>query len=231
MRSGGSSSGGPGGSSSNNDGYAEYNFRRRDQNGDGLLNYDEMSDTLQAERDRWDANKDGFIDLNEYKGYSQARMAQREAERANSDSPWGRPGDLPWLPPAPIEEDKKPVVYKVGNLPKELPAWFKQYDTDPDAQIGLYEWKSSGRALEEFFKMDRNGDGFLTVEETLFHQTNAKKDSGADSRTAATGPRGGPPGGGPPGPPGGSFGGSRSGGPGSSSGNSSGSRGPWGSRR
>src|SRR5437762_917256 len=37
---------------------AERFFRRYDQNGDGLLNYDEMPDGLKQERDRWDTNRD-----------------------------------------------------------------------------------------------------------------------------------------------------------------------------
>ena len=54
-------------------------------------------------------------------------------------------------------------------MPKELPAWFTQLDTDGDAQIGLYEWKDEGRSLEEFAQIDRNNDGFLTVQEVMRH--------------------------------------------------------------
>ena len=36
------------------DRWAESTFRRMDTNGDGLLNYDEMSESLRAERDKWD---------------------------------------------------------------------------------------------------------------------------------------------------------------------------------
>jgi Ca2+-binding EF-hand superfamily protein len=156
--------------------WAEGTFRRYDANGDGLLNYDEMPDTLRAERDHWDKNKDGFIDLNEYKEYFKARMAQRMAERGSSGfnpltpPEWGLPNG-----PPPIEDDdRKPVVYRAGKLPKELPAWFAQLDTDNDGQIGLYEWKESGRSLDEFQEMDRNNDGFLTVEEVLRYEGQKK---------------------------------------------------------
>jgi hypothetical protein len=60
-------------------------------------------------------------------------------------------------------------VYRPGSLPAGLPDWFVQLDTDRDAQIGLYEWRKSGRPLEEFQAMDRNNDGFLTVEEVLWY--------------------------------------------------------------
>jgi Ca2+-binding EF-hand superfamily protein len=137
-------------------------FRRQDQNGDGLVNYDEMPEPLRAERDKWDANRDGFIDLNEYRVYLQGRMRQLAGE---GGADFGRPGIGP--DGLPIEEERKPVVYRFGKLPPELPAWFAEFDTDKDAQIGLYEWRQSGRPLQEFRAMDRNDDGFLTAEEVL----------------------------------------------------------------
>ncbi len=209
------------------DQYAESSFRRHDLNGDGLLNYDEMSQTLRAERETWDTNRDGFIDLNEYKAYYRARMAQRSSERGGSfgQAPppeWGLPSGIVTPPPS-EEEESRPTVYRAGKLPKELPAWFKQLDTDEDGQIGLYEWKSSGRSLEEFEAIDRNNDGFLTVEEVLHYEAKNK------DRLAKA-----PPGSSSGGPPRmGSFGGPPSGfgGPGGSSdGRGSGFRGSRGSR-
>jgi hypothetical protein len=67
----------------------------------------------------------------------------------------------------PEEEEKKPTFHRVGKLPKGLPDWFVRLDTDHDGQVGLYEWKEAGRSLDEFRKLDRNGDGFITVEEAL----------------------------------------------------------------
>src|SRR5262249_61034449 len=43
---------------------AEWDFRRRDLNQDGVLNSDEMPEGLRDERAKWDANGDGFIDIN-----------------------------------------------------------------------------------------------------------------------------------------------------------------------
>src|SRR5207245_2768780 len=48
---------GPGNGGNGPDQWAENMFRRLDANGDGLLNYDEMTDALRAERDKWDTNK------------------------------------------------------------------------------------------------------------------------------------------------------------------------------
>jgi Ca2+-binding EF-hand superfamily protein len=204
----------------------EVMFRRYDKNGDGVLNYDEMPDNLKAEKDKWDTNKDGLIDLKEFKEYMKGRMDQIRAEMgagnqggANAGSA-GASGQLP-LVPIPIEEEApKRTVYRAGNLPKELPAWFAQYDTDGDGQIGLYEWKKTGRELSEFQKMDRNGDGFLTVEEVLAYQ--ASQNKGKTGTVVAGGPSpgngpggnfGGPQGGGFGGPPGGPGGQRWNGGP------------------
>ena len=172
-----------------------------------------MPEDLRAERDKWDADHNGLIDLNEYKTYFQARMQQRMAERGAAGF-GGDPGLLPPAEAAPVEEeDRKPVVYHTGKLPKELPAWFEQLDTDKDAQIGLYEWKASGRSLKEFQEMDRNNDGFLTVEEVLAYEANKKKGGSSGTAIASAGPPGGaptaptgfaagPPGGAPPAPTG-----------------------------
>lgn len=151
--------GGPGGRADPS-AWADNMFRRLDQNGDGLLNYDEMPEALRIEREKWDTNRDGFIDLTEYKAYFQARIQQMQQER-------GGMGFIPSGPTQDEEEEKKPVVYRSGKLPKELPSWFAELDEDEDAQIGVYEWRKSGRSLAEFAKMDRNGDGFLTVDEVL----------------------------------------------------------------
>jgi Ca2+-binding EF-hand superfamily protein len=197
-------------------GWAESSFQRLDQNGDGLLNYDEMPESLRVEREKWDTNKDGFIDLNEYKAYIQARVQQMRQERG-----MGGMGMDAFLPPGSStddEEEKKPVVYRVGSLPKGLPAWFTELDEDEDAQIGVYEWKRSGRSMAEFNKIDRNGDGFLTVDEVLRYvgqPVDGNGDSGGSPGTRGSF-AGGPPSfggnGGPGGPP--RFGGWGGGGPG-----------------
>jgi hypothetical protein len=153
--------------------WADNAFRRLDQNGDGVLNNDEMPEELRAERDKWDTDKNGLIDLNEFKAYFQARMQQWQQDR-NAGNNGPPPLFVPGVDPEPAEpEVKKAIAYRVGKLPKELPDWFQQLDTDGDAQIGLYEWKASGRPLDEFMKMDRNGDGFLTVQEVLYRAGSA----------------------------------------------------------
>jgi hypothetical protein len=176
------------------DAAAEVRFRRLDTNGDGLLNYDEMPEDLRAERDRWDTNKDGAIDLAEFKEYVKTRAAQRRAENGRGNSP-GSPntGDgggvqpivIPEAPTPTEEDEPKQVVYRRGKLPKEAESFFRQHDKDGDGQIGLYEWKNSGQPLETFFAMDRNGDGFVTVEEYLRFIGVSKKEPIAASEPAS----------------------------------------------
>jgi len=173
---------GPGGPNANQqsqdrgnniDARAEQVFNNLDANKDGVLNYDEMPEELRAEREKWDTDKNGLISLDEFKAYFRARMEQRRQNRESfSQADQALPDSIGVEPMAPQaeEEEKKPIAYRAGKLPKELPAWFDQYDTDRDGQIGLYEWKATGRSIEEFNQIDRNGDGFLTVDEVLRYE-------------------------------------------------------------
>jgi Ca2+-binding EF-hand superfamily protein len=136
-------------------------FRRLDRNNDNALSTDEMPDALRAELNRWDTNRNGTIELDEYREYARAR---------GQASPGGEGVPIIITAPAPVEEERRPTVYRVGKLPKELPSWFEQLDKDQDGQVGLYEWKAAGRSVSEFVAMDRNGDGFVTVEEALRYQ-------------------------------------------------------------
>jgi hypothetical protein len=197
-----------------------------DRNNDGVLNSDEMPDSLKAERDKWVTNKDGFIDLNEFKAYFQARMMEQRAERGPGGfggfpgGGWGGGQQSPAIPEEnPIEDEgsKRPTVYRVGKLPKELPSWFYEADTDGDGQIGLYEWKSKGWPIETFQQIDRNNDGFLTVDEVLrYVGKSATTVASAESPGGGDGgsPMGGAPGGFGAGPAGFGGGGGGFGGPG-----------------
>jgi len=78
---------------------------------------------------------------------------------------WGNPQDA-----VPNDaEPERPITYRGNNLPAELD-WFQQLDTDHDGQVGLYEWKASGRPISEFEKRDLNGDGFITAEEIIKYE-------------------------------------------------------------
>lgn len=157
--------------------FLDRRFQGYDKNGDGLLDANEMPDALKAERDKWDANHDGFVDLNEYKAYAQARFGQRGGE---SPAPGGGPTHPENAPVGPAlipEADldvRRPVVLRYGKLPKDMPSWFAELDTDCDGQVGLYEWVKGSKPISEFREMDGSDDGFLTPEELLRFNNNGK---------------------------------------------------------
>jgi hypothetical protein len=64
-------------------------------------------------------------------------------------------------------EEEKPVAMRYGKLPKNLPGWFEEQDTDKDGQVSLYEWRKAGKDSKEFLEMDLNGDGLVTADEYL----------------------------------------------------------------
>lgn len=165
-------------------------FRRADLNGDGALSYDEMDEGLQAERANWDLNGDGFIEQAEYTNYFQAHMRQVQAERAEDtatyspasrgESTGGERNPGTGFSPSsrtsgagqrgmPVDSGRV-TVYRPGNLPRELPSWFQEYDRDNDGQVAVYEWRARGESLERFQRLDPNNDGFITVEEVLRSQ-------------------------------------------------------------
>jgi Ca2+-binding EF-hand superfamily protein len=153
---------------------AERIFRQLDRNNDGKIDVEEVqrAQRLRSEIDRWDSNKDGFIDLNEFRPYMQAFNSSRFGLPSPAITP-GQPSTTEGAPAdtaastQPSTETKPPqdplIVYRAGKLPPNLPGWFTELDTDGDGQVALHEWK--GEPLSQFHVIDRNGDGIVTIEE------------------------------------------------------------------
>lgn len=139
-------------------------FEKFDEDGNGKLSSDEMSPEFRAKLGRWDANRDGVVGPEEYWAYYQDRLRSISEDVATGKIDLGLKRGGPVIPPA---EERRPIMFRAGKLPKTLPVWFTKLDTDMDGQVSLYEWRKGGKSLKEFGDADRNADGLITAEETL----------------------------------------------------------------
>ncbi|MEZ6141224.1 MAG: hypothetical protein R3B84_11700 [Zavarzinella sp.] len=177
MRGGMPSMGGApagGGGSGMSDEQIEGFFRRRDRNEDGLLQIDEMADSLRDELDRWDENDDQMIDMREYRAYVVARFGGGESGSSDRTSESSR--DSRSSTSKPREPEKRMTIIRADSLPKEIPDWFASADAKgiKDGQVAMYEWKQAGKQFDEFFTYDLNNDGFITAEEYLRYKNGGK---------------------------------------------------------
>ncbi len=166
--------GGPGGAPSPEDlkQMAKDSFSRRDRNGDGKLNLDEMNDSLKQDMAKYDRSRDGLIDVEEYEEYLKERIQGRMAEQAKTTESQPPAANSPPASPNTVvvdlsELDRKPTIYRAGNLPKEMPSWFSELDADRDGQVALYEWFRAQKPLEEFKQWDSNDDALITIGEVM----------------------------------------------------------------
>ncbi len=196
-------------------------MRRYDTDGDGRISRTEAmasgSDQMKEQFDQYDANRDGYWDVTEYRVYNVSRFQQRMQQRDQGQPmPFQpQPGQPSPFQPPPIpgpqqpgsDEPARPEVYRFGKLPKGAPAWMLAptrdnaagLDADRDGQIGLYEWRRGGRKIADFVEMDLNADGYLTyLEWKTYNERLAEKQKAEDPDAPApttvvtpTGPPGG----------------------------------------
>ena len=165
-------------------------FRRLDQDGDGVLVRAEMPEGLRGQWRKWDRNRDGVIDPNEYAAYYQASLSVVSDKVASGEIRLQSAKALASLVQPPVPAKPEPVAFAVryGKLPPGLPDWFAELDTDRDGQVGLYEWRRAGRPIAEFRKMDLDGDGLLTPEEYLRYVRLAQSEQPRPVATEASAP-------------------------------------------
>jgi Ca2+-binding EF-hand superfamily protein len=141
-------------------------FRDLDKNSDNALSVEEMPGDLLDNLDRWDVNKDRKIQYDEYKEFFKLKFQAQQNRSTQSGT----------------DEEKRPVIYDAKNLPPQLmqfAPWFSPNDTDRDGQVALYEWKTGGRNLVEFYAYDTNRDGFITIEEVLRYERKLRESPSA----------------------------------------------------
>jgi lysophospholipase L1-like esterase/Ca2+-binding EF-hand superfamily protein len=142
-------------------------FNRLDQNGDGLLNTDEMPTALRSQLNAWDRNQDGLIDLQEFQQYVAALVQQTPNLGEAEPGLWLEEGPSPTPVQIDLEEEQGQQTVAAAETPSPttLPQWARALDTDGDGQVSLAEWRAAGQLVTEFQRLDRNQDGFLTVHE------------------------------------------------------------------
>ena len=141
-------------------------FRRYDQNNDGKLAGEELPESLREQAPKWDRNRDGGIDADEYRNYYQTRLQVVSDKVASGEIPIKLPKGETVQGLIDKEGGPRPGGgAKPAKAAPPLPAWFAEYDTDKDGQVGLYEWRRKDKWIADFAAMDRNGDGYLTPAE------------------------------------------------------------------
>ena len=102
-----------------------------------------------------DADGNGRISKDEYRGYFQRQVAAKvETLIAAKSGEANRGRDSKAI--------AKPATPASGT---NLPEWFATLDSNKDGQISLFEWRQGDRGVEVFQEMDLDGDGLLTREE------------------------------------------------------------------
>ena len=163
-------------------------FRKLDRNENGIIDSDEMSDSLAGQRREWDQNRDGVIAPEEYVAYYRAHLGSVYQRVASGEIQIKLPKELasqyPVTPTTSISpsESRRPTEQKPVAPSAEVPRWFAEYDLDGDGQVALFEWKKVGQPIAEFLAMDSNDDGFLEATE-LTQYLAANSDSKSDSKS------------------------------------------------
>lgn len=130
-------------------------FRKLDRDGDHLLSLSEIPLSLRAMLLEADADGDGRLAFPEYEaGLPSLADLEIADER--------RRGTFIVSPPG--EGRRVPVYVPFADRQDDVPDWFRERDRDSDRQLGLNEWPA--HRLEEFESLDRNADGFVSVEES-----------------------------------------------------------------
>ena len=165
------------------------NPRKIDQNGDGVITVDELAaylakyarlHPLQTEETAWQHLPQPPAVI-----FQPATPAdQPRANAAGGPAATPAQGDDEFSPgPSPAAKKRSPDEQKgteaarrarkyyvaPSTLPRGLPDWFMERDTDGDGQLTIGEFAPDGSAAQRrlFAEYDQNGDGVITPEEVM----------------------------------------------------------------
>src|SRR5205807_4347246 len=142
-------------------------------------NQDEMGGKLRFNLAKYDTNNDGLIDMTEFRVYYAAMLQGGDDNQG--------PKGIAAIVIDDDELDRKVVVFRAGGkMPANLPAWFKELDTDGDGQVAIYEWRRANKPIDEFRTWDLNDDGFITPDEAMKQQGLLAKDSQSALSSSST---------------------------------------------
>lgn len=167
---------------------AEERMRRYDRNKDGFLTSDELSSRWEGNPMDFDRNRDGKLSAAELT----VRYARRREGAAAASTPRRDPRDnrdrgrrdKDDEPEDPYNGAKSFRNLGLAIASDDLPGLFQEKDANGDRQVEMSEFASewNQEKVEEFYALDRNGDGAITLAE--FNRP-AGSDSGGDSPTAS----------------------------------------------
>ncbi|PNY37271.1 hypothetical protein C2E31_08690 [Rhodopirellula baltica] len=146
---------------------ARNNIRRYDRNRNGVLDKNEISSRFSGNPLDFDRNKDGRLTEGEL-AVRYARRRETAEDSRNDDRnrrDRDRGGDVEMVD---VYGGRKSYrVLTADDLPKDLPGFFAEKDTNRDGQIEMSEFAETwdDETVEEFFKSDLNRDGHITIAE------------------------------------------------------------------
>lgn len=150
-------------------------LRRYDRNRNGFLDANELSDRWEGNPMDFDRNRDGKLSKAELTIRYARRREGREQQRARRDGDRRRGDER-----RKRDDDRDPVDIYMGaksfrNLGRssdgegesDLPELFSEKDANGDQQVAMSEFASEWTAekVKEFYALDHNGDGVITLAE------------------------------------------------------------------
>src|SRR5262249_15467062 len=120
---------------------AEAEFGRKDRDGDRKLSPDEMEGKLRDNLARWDTNRDGYIDFQEYLAFFRWRLEEKSAKDAL----------------------KAGLISPQDFAERNWEAEFQRRDGNGDGLLSLDEME--GKLRDNLGRWDTNGDGLIDREE------------------------------------------------------------------